>query len=391
METPTFSIDDTYLTTTAQELVRINSINPSLTPDGPGEAEIGAYVADHIERLGLAVKVSEIEPRRVNVTGRWKGSGGGRSLLLYAHTDTVGVEGMTIDPFGAETREGRLYGRGSYDMKTSLAAILAAVKALRDAGISLKGDLLIAAVADEEHSSIGTEALVREVHADGAIVTEPTDLALCRAHRGFLWYEIETIGRAAHGSRYQEGIDANLHMGRVLAELDALAQDLVQRDPHPLMGPPSLNAAILQGGTELSTYPDRCLLKMERRTIAGETETDCRRELQTILDRLAAEDPVFQADLRFIFERRPLEVPPQAEIVQVVERAAQNALGVLPEHIGQTYWTDAALLAEAGMETVLIGPRGKGLHSAEEWVELESASRLAQILAWSAMDYCGLG
>jgi acetylornithine deacetylase len=384
------SIDETYLTRTAQEMVGINSINPSLTPEGPGETRIASYVADRMGDIGLSVSVAEIEPGRVNVVGRLKGAGGGRSLLLNAHTDTVGVEGMTIDPFGGEIRGGRLYGRGAYDMKASLAAMMAAAKALRDGGLRPKGDLLIAAVADEEHSSIGTEALVREVSADGAIVTEPTDLAICRAHRGFLWYEIETIGRAAHGSRYQEGIDANLHMGRVLAELDSLAQELLQRTPHPLMGPPSLHAALLQGGSELSIYSDHCLLQMERRTIAGETEAGCRRELQAILDRLSREDPQFHANLRFLFERRPFEVSAQAAIVQAVDRAARGVLGAAPRHTGQTFWTDAALLADAGMESVLIGPVGHGLHSAEEWVDLESVVKLARILAQAAIHYCGL-
>lgn len=385
-----FTIDTPYLTQTTQELVRINSINPSLTPDGPGEAEIGDYLADQLNQLGLAVSTNEIEPGRVNVLGMMQGVGDGRTLLLNAHTDTVGVEGMTIDPFEAEIRAGRLYGRGAYDMKASLAAMLAAVKALRDAGVELQGDVLITAVADEEHSSIGTEALLQHVHADGAIVTEPTDLVICRAHRGFIWYEIETIGRAAHGSRYQEGIDANLHMGRVLAELDALSQALVARKPHPLMGPPSLNAAILRGGTEVSTYADRCLLKMERRTIAGETEASCRQELQQILDQLTSHDEDFEALLRFIFERRPFEVPASATIVQVLDRACHDVLDTMPEHIGQTFWTDAAIFADAGMETVLLGPRGHGLHAAEEWVDLESVSQLAQILTRAAIKYCGI-
>lgn len=389
MEDLHLPIDTAYLTAMAQELVRINSINPSLIPDGPGEAEIGARFAERLSDLGLVVTSDEVEPGRVNVVGCLRGVGGGRTLLLNGHLDTVGVEGVTIDPFGAETRAGRLYGRGAYDMKASLAAMLAAVKALRDAGISLRGDLLVTAVADEEHSSIGTEALVQRVSADGAIVAEPTDLAICRAHRGFIWYEIETIGRAAHGSRYQEGIDANLHMGRVLAELDELSQQLVSREPHPLMGPPSLNAAILRGGTEVSTYADRCLLKMERRTIAGETETDCRRELQDILDRLAGQDEDFKTHLEFIFERRPLEIPHSADIVHVVESASENVLGTVPDHIGQTFWTDASLFADAGMETVLIGPKGWGLHAAEEWVDLDSVSHLARILARAAVDYCG--
>ena len=176
----------------------------------------------------------EIAPGRVNIVGVLKGRGSGRSLLLNAHMDTVGVEGMIHDPFGAEIRDGRLFGRGAQDMKGSLAAMIGAVKALVDTGADLAGDVLLTAVADEEHGSIGTDDLVKQVSADAAIVTEPTNLTLCRAHRGFIWFDVETFGRAAHGSRFEEGIDANMRMGRFLAQLDKLEQDLRQRPPHPL-------------------------------------------------------------------------------------------------------------------------------------------------------------
>lgn len=384
----TVTIDESYLTQTAQQLVRINSTNPSLSTRGAGEEQIGSYVADRLRELGLEVTVSELAPGRVNVTGLLKGSGGGRSLLLNAHMDTVGVEGMSIAPFGGELRDGRLYGRGAQDMKASLAAMLSATKALVDARTPLKGDLLIAAVADEEYASIGTEALVNEFHADGAIVTEPTDMRLCRAHRGFIWFKVETIGRAAHGSRYAEGIDANMRMGRFLAELDGLEKELLSREPHPLAGPPSLHAALLQGGTEISTYADHCTLQIERRTIPGETVEAAAAELQAIIDRLAGADGTFKATLEATFWREPFEVGAEAAITKVVETALRNRLGQQPEHSGQTFWTDAALTAGAGMETVLVGPKGFGLHSAVEWVEMDSVVDLAHVLAESAILYC---
>ncbi len=389
MTAKTFSIDKDYLTKTTQELIQINSINPSLTPEGKGEAEIGAYVAAKLKELGLEVTISEVAPGRVNVVGVLKGSGGGRSLLLNAHLDTVGVEGMTINPFGGELREGSIYGRGSQDMKASLAAMMAAAKALVDADITLRGDLLITAVADEEHSSIGTEALVRQFSADAAIVTEPTDMHLCRAHRGFIWFEVETIGRAAHGSRYKEGIDANIRMGRFLAELEKLEQELLQREPHELAGPPSLHAAMIQGGTEISKYAERCLLTVERRTAPGESVEGATAELQEIVDRLAEQDSSFKATVKATFWREPFEVPVEAEIVQIVDKILDEHLGHHPEHIGQTFWTDAALTADAGMESVLLGPKGYGLHSAEEWVEMDSVTDLAQVLAQTAIQYCG--
>ena len=384
-----YSIDETYLIDVLKDLVGIHSVNPSLTPQGQGEAELGAYVARALEELGLEVTLHEIEPGRVNVVGILKGSGGGRSLLLNAHLDTVGVEGMTIDPFGAEIRDGRLYGRGAQDMKASLAAMMAVAKAFVDAGITLGGDLLITAVADEEYASIGTEALVRQVQADAAIVTEPTDLQVCRAHRGFIWYDVETIGRAAHGSRFAEGIDANMRMGRFLGQLEILEQELLQREGHPLAGPPSLHAARLRGGQEVSIYAASCLLQIERRTVPGETQDQATAELQGIIDRLSVADATFKATVVPTFRRDPFEIGADADIVKILDQALQDRLGVQSAHIGQTFWTDAALFAKAGIETVLLGPKGYGLHSAEEWVDLGSTIDLAYVLAETAIKYCG--
>ncbi|MBT3336349.1 MAG: ArgE/DapE family deacylase [Anaerolineae bacterium] len=383
-----YTIDEGYLTKVTQELVRINSTNPLLSPEGKGEADIAAYVADRLGEMGLDVKRSEIAPGRWNVVGTLKGMGGGRSLLLNAHMDTVGVDGMTSDPFSGELREGRIYGRGAQDMKASLAAMLAAAKALVDAKIPLKGDLLITGVADEEHSSIGTEGLVKEFSADAAIVTEPTDMHLCRAHRGFIWFEVEVFGRAAHGSRYAEGIDANMRMGRFLAELDKLEQELLAREPHPLAGPPSLHASLLEGGTEISTYADHAKVTIERRTVPGESVDAASAEIQAIIDQLSAQDESFSAKVTATFLREPFEVAQDATIVQMLDKALGARLGHHSEHTGQTFWTDAALLSDAGMETVLLGPIGFGLHSAEEWVEMASVVDLAYVLAEAAIRYC---
>jgi acetylornithine deacetylase len=383
-----YSIDRDYIIQTLADLVRINSANPSLSADGKGEDDLGAYVASELSMLGLIVNTHEIQPGRVNVVGILKGTGDGRSLLLNAHMDTVGVEGMVIDPFGAEIQEGRMYGRGTQDMKGSLAAMLGVAKSFMDGGVELAGDLLITAVADEEYASLGAEDLVQHVKADAAIVTEPTDLTLCRAHRGFIWYDVETFGRAAHGSRFKEGIDANMHMGRFMAQLDKLEQDLRQRTAHPLTGPPSLHAAQIRGGKEISIYADYCYLQIERRTVPGETELQATAELQVIIDRLAAEDPSFKATVKPIFQREPFEIGTDARIVQTLDQVMETRLGHKSAHTGQTFWTDAALLAEAGMETVLLGPSGYGLHSAEEWVDLQSVVELANILAETAINYC---
>ena len=381
-------IDRGYLVRTLADLVRINSINPTLVPGGAGEAEIAAYVAEALARAGLEVRKIEPEPGRPSVVGILRGGRPGRSLMLNAHYDTVGVDGMP-EPFSAAIRDGKLYGRGAYDMKGSLAACLAAAKALADGGALAAGSLVVAAVADEEYGSIGTAAVIREVKTDAAIVTEPTALKVCLAHKGYLWIEVETEGRAAHGSRFQEGIDANMRMGRFLAELETLERELRGRPEHALVGPPSLHAARIAGGTGLSTYAASCKLQIERRTVPGETEAQAVGEIREIVERLAAADPTFHAKVRCFFAREPFEVAADARIVQVVDRAAEEVLGRKAAHFGDTPWMDAALLRAAGTETVVIGPKGAGAHAAEEWVDIESVAQLAEILVRAAVDYCG--
>ena len=380
--------DSEYITTTLTELVRTRSINPAFVDGEPSdEREIATRLGAMMRTLGMEITEYEPEPGRVSVVGRLRGSGGGRSLLLYGHIDTVGVTAMP-EPFSATVRGGKLYGRGSYDMKCGVTACLAAVKALRDDGVSLRGDVLIAGVADEEVASIGMAEVLRHVRADAAIVTEPTELRVCLAHRGFSWIEVETLGVAAHGSRFDLGVDANMRMGRFLAQLDKLEQELRARPAHALVGPPSLHAAVLRGGTGTSTYADRCRLEIERRTVPGETEPQVLAEIQAITDSLAKEDPTFRATVRPMLTRSSFEVDRGAPIVNAVLGAAANVLGARPEVIGEPYWMDAALLSEVGIDTVVIGPSGAGAHALEEWVDLASIGKVADILAAAAHEFC---
>ncbi len=380
-------IDRTYALETLARLVRINSINPTLAPGAPGEKEIAGFIADSLRACGLTAELLEPAPGRTSVLGLLAGTGGGRSLMLNAHCDTVDVAGMA-EPFSGSIRDGRLYGRGSYDMKGSLAACMAAAKALKDSGVSLRGDVLVAAVADEEYGSLGTSDMLTRIKPDGAIVTEPTALEVCLAHKGYLWIEVEVTGRAAHGSKFQFGIDANMKMGHFLAELNKLERDLRARTPHPLVGPPSLHAAMLHGGSGLSTYAAACTLQIERRTVPGETEAQAVGEIQAIVDHLAAADPDFHAAVRPFFVRDPFEVPPGAGIVTAVDRAAAKVRGTPAKHIGDTPWMDAALLQAAGVETVVCGAGGARAHAEVEWVDVESVVSLAEILAEAAIDYC---
>ena len=369
----------------AAQLVEIESINPDVVAGGSGELGLARFVAEWCERAGLETALTELRPGRANVVAVARGSGGGRSLMLNAHMDTVGVEGMT-DPFVPRIEAGRLYGRGAQDMKGSLAAcMLAAADAKRR---RLRGDVIVTAVADEEFASIGTEAIAAALSADAAIVTEPTDLRVAVAHRGFVHLEVEVAGRAAHGSRPDVGIDAIAKMGRVLVGIEELDRNLRADPRHPYLGSGSVHASLIDGGQEFSSYPARCRLQGERRTIPGETAALAEQELREIVARAGGGDPQFVAQVRAPISREPFEVSEAAEIVQLVRRHGEAVLGHAPETVGVPFWADSALLAAVGIPTVVFGPTGEGLHSEVEWVDLASLEHCVEIYSRVAANLC---
>ena len=365
-----------------RDLVAIDSVNPSLVPGAAGESEIAEAIAVHMRRLGLDVEKEEVAPGRPNVVGVLEGSRRGRSLMFCGHTDTVGVAGMEA-PFRPEERNGRLYGRGSQDMKAGVAAMIDAARVARDRGFAA-GRLIVAAVVDEEFASLGADALVTKWKADAAVVTEPTDLRIGVAHKGFAWASIETRGRAAHGSRPHDGRDAILRMGRVLQRLERLDRELQSRGVHPLLGTASLHASIVDGGRELSSYPDRCRLQVERRTVPGETGETFRREIEAILDALREEDAEFSGSMELTFSRSPYEIPTSSPVPLALARAAREH-GLDAPAVGLSCGTDAAILDAAAIPSVLFGPGGAGLHSAEEYVIVEDVITCRDVLAELAL------
>ncbi len=366
------------------ELVSIDSVNPRLVPGGAGEAEIAGFVGRWLEQRGLEVNVADVEPGRPNVIARARGRGGGRTLLLYAHMDVVGVDGMA-DPFRPRVDGDRLYGRGAYDMKAGLAAIM--VSAARALGRDLAGDVVVAAVCDEEFASAGAQAAAGMVFADAAIVAEPTgeEIAVAVAHKGFSWHRIVVHGRAAHGARPQEGIDAIAHMGYVLVALDRLSQRLAAGEGHPLLGPGSLHASIIEGGRELSSYPGSCRLQLERRTLPGETVETVEAELSALLDEVSAAGTPVDAELHTTLVREPFQVDRDQPIV----RAALDALGAETPVIGVPYWAESAIFAAAGIPTVIFGPGGAGAHADVEWVDLAQLDRCVAALGEVVDSFCG--
>jgi acetylornithine deacetylase len=367
------------------ELVAIDSTNPDLVPDGAGEAEIARFVAGWLERAGLDVEMRELGPRRANVIAVVHGSGGGRTLMLNAHMDVVGAGGMG-EPWTPCIDGTRLYGRGACDMKASLAAnMLAGREAAR---LDLRGDVIVAAVADEEYASIGMQDVVRHMTAEAAIVTEPTGLDLCVAHKGFVWLEVETRGVASHGSLPEEGVDAIVKMGPVLTGLADLDCELRSRPGHALLGPSSIHASLIRGGQELSSYPARCLLSIERRTIPGETMAEVEGQVAAILAAAGAADSSFQAEQRTVLVRDPFSVGLDQPIVDLARRHLARTTGRDPEIVGAGGWMDSAFLAAAGIPTVIFGPDGEGAHADVEWVDLVSATRTADALLGIIAEFC---
>jgi len=377
------------LTETLAELVRIPSVNPDLVPGANGEREIAEAIAARLRRTpGIAVELQEAGGGRPNVIAT-VGAARGKTLLLNGHTDTVGVAGMAA-PFEARIADGRLHGRGAADMKNALAAMIVLLEEVARAG-DFPGRLVATFVVDEEYASVGTEAVCRELdrwRPDAALVLESTGLNVEVAHKGFAWAAIVTRGHAAHGSRFQRGIDAIAHMGRVLVELEQLGRDLVARPPHPYVGPPSLHASLIRGGQELSSYPEECHLEIERRTVPGETAEQVRTELQGILDRLAADDPAFHATLDVGLVREPFAVAEDAAIVRAAARASEAERGAKPQLIGGAGWGDAALLLAAGVPTAIFGTAGEGAHALEEWADLDALETYGRALVRVAYDFC---
>ncbi len=381
------------LTGLLSEMVAINSTNPDLVPGGAGESKLAQFISDWLTAAGLQVQLIESTPGRPNVVAiargrrsRAAGSGDARALLLNGHMDTVGAANMPR-AHKPVVKDGRLYGRGAYDMKGGLAACMTAIAAVSKRGLS--GDVIFTAVVDEEYASLGTQALAHEYHADAAIVAEFTELQLILAHKGFVWLELETLGRAAHGSRPDLGVDAIAKMGRVLTGVEELDQRLRSSPSHPLLGSGSVHASLITGGQELSSYPERCILSVERRTLPSETPQTAEAELLEVIAQIKAKDPAFDALLRRGLDRPPLETPADSPIAAAVQSAATKVLGHAAPIAGVPFWTDAALLTEAGIPAVLFGPSGAGAHADEEWVDLASVRTCAEIYLQTAIEFCG--
>ena len=371
-------------------LIGIDSVNPDLVPGAAGEARIATWCAQWLAERGFEVHRLEERPGRPSIVGVFRGSGAstGRSLMLNGHLDTVGVSTYVGDPFAAEERDGKIFGRGSFDMLGGVAAILVAAARASAARPRLAGDVIVTLVADEEFGSLGTEEVLRQVRADAAIIAEPSGLELTLAHRGFAWFELDLVGLAAHGSQPERGVDAIAHAALVMTALDGLRDRLESTPPHLTLGHGTVRVSMISGGDDAATVAAACTLTLERRMLPGQSPEQVEAELRALLDDLAVTVPDFRFELRPLVARAAFEADPAWPIVQALQSSATRVLGREPAHRGEPFWTDAGLILEAGIPCLVFGVDGGGAHADEEWADVASVRNLAATLEATLRDFC---
>jgi acetylornithine deacetylase len=367
-------------------LTEINSVNNTLVPGAPGESEIADFIGQWFTDRNFEVTRLEATPGRPSIVACSKGATTDSKIMLNGHIDTVTIASYEGDGLKAIRKDGNVYGRGTFDMKGGLAAQM--VAAHRAVQLGITGQVIVAAVSDEEHGNIGTEEVLKHFTADVGVVAEPTMLGLTVAHKGFVWFDLTINGMAAHGSRHDLGIDAISKAGYALVALDKYATELTARPHVKYLETPSVHASIIKGGEEISSYPAQCTIAIERRTVPGESPEGVRAELVAILDEVAANTKDFSYELGGGFTRAPLQVSEEHEIVRLIQNKFQSHTGTPIGFRGEWYWTDAALMNDAGITTVLFGVDGEGAHAAIEWATESSVHTVAEVLTAVVVQWC---
>jgi acetylornithine deacetylase/succinyl-diaminopimelate desuccinylase family protein len=361
------------------DLIRLPSQNP-----GDGETQVAAYVAERCRRLGLEVETPETLPGRPNVVAWLRGRQRRPAVALNTHLDTVPIsDGWTVDPFGGEIRDGRVWGIGAGDAKGQIVAMLGAIEALVRAGTPIQGDLVFTAVADEELGSLGARAVVKGLSVDYAVIGEPTRLRVGIAHRGSLRPRILVRGRSAHSSTPRLGVNAIFKMRKVLAALEAYCEGLDAR-AHPLIGPPSGAVTLITGGHKESAVPDRCEIVLDRRMVPGERQDQVVADIEALLDRLRAEDPELQVAIEGYLPTSgpPSETPRDARLVGLAVEAVGEVTGAPGVVYGAGFGCDMTHFRGLGAEAVILGPGDiDRAHKADEYIEVAELETGRQVYA----------
>ncbi len=373
-------------------------------PSYPGveaqETGVAEYINQFFSKEGIMCEVIPVVDGRSNVVARLKGTGEGKTLMLTGHMDTVPPYDMSGNPLEVERQDTKLIGRGVVDMKGALACMMSAMVAIKRSGMKLKGDIVFAAVIDEEEKSEGTRALIKDkVAADAAIVGEPSQLDICIGHRGLEWFEFNFIGKTVHGGKQKEGINAITKAMKFIQKVEEELVHKVESNQHPIIGNSSLNYGLIKGGTQPSTVAGDCVLQIDRRWIPGEKYSNIIQEFQNITDELKNEDPKFQAQLKVMdvslmeegYIHEAMEIDPNHPIIEIVSEATYEVRGIKPKQVPFTAWSDGGLLCNyAKIPTIIYGPGDlESAHSSSEYLEISHIIPATLVYALSAIKFCG--
>ncbi|KAJ5089630.1 hypothetical protein N7532_008314 [Penicillium argentinense] len=378
--------------TLTQALTQINSSNPTLSvDDGVGECEIAEFLEAWFAHRDIEYHRVEPVRGRPSVVGVLRGSGGGKSIMFNGHIDTVSLTSYEEDALsgviGMKDGERAVFGRGSLDMKGGLAAALVTIASIKASGQVPAGDIIVAAVSDEEDTSQGTrDVLAAGWTADAAVVAEPTSHVIATAHKGFVWVQVDILGVAAHGSNPAAGEDAIMQAWRFLQALEQYQTELPVDD---LLGQGSMHCGLIQGGQEPSSYPGKCTITIEFRTVPSQTEDSTINDLSTMLRKIAEESPQFRyTEPRVTMSRPTQKLQVDHPLVQKAIACGLTVWNRKPAVQSMPFWCDAALLGQAGIPSIVFGPSGEGLHAKEEWVSVHSLQQMQKIYTLLALDFC---
>lgn len=376
-----------------KELVKI----PSHVDTNGREKEVAKFIYEFCKKEGLETELIEVDGERPNVMAYLRGEGTGKTLLFNGHTDTVPPYDMTIDPYGAEIKDGFVWGRGGNDMKGAIASMLIAMVGLKRGKVKLKGDIIFAGVIGEEERSEGTEYLVKSgVKADGAIVGEPSNYEYAIGHRGLEWLEIKVKGKAAHGGVPKLGVNAISKAAKLILKIEEEIIPKLEMRDNEFMGPSVMNFGKIEGGNQPSTVADWCSIKIDRRYIPGESVESVIKEYQDVIDSLKEEDPDFDAEIirmennMLTLDHLYLITDENNPIVGSVKSAIKEKTGKDPEITRRRGWTDGALLSGfAKIPTVVTGPGDISYsHTKDEKVPVDQLIDYVDIYAKIAVDFC---
>jgi succinyl-diaminopimelate desuccinylase len=381
-------IRETEVLKLCRDLVRIKSMNP------PGdELSVAEYVASILKKAGLEVELVKHSSTRASVLARLKSPGKKPALLYNGHLDTVpvGSEQWTHEPFDAEISGGKVWGRGTADMKGGLAALMTAVKALSEARVSLQGDLIIAATAGEEVDSLGATALAARQDlgpVQAVVIPEPSYNEIYVAEKGALWLQLTTHGKTSHGSMPELGRNAILMMAILIDELGKL--NILYKD-HPLLGGFTQSVNTIAGGVKTNVVPDQCVITVDMRTVPGQNHRDILGQVEDLVLNLNRRIPDFKASVKVTNDRIPIETSPQDPAVRSFAEVVEEVTGVKPVPRGVRYYTDAVVFVPVlKVPMIICGPGDARLaHQPDEYVEISKLTEAANIYTLAAAKMLG--